>query len=117
MVTHSSTLAQKIPWIEGPGRLQCLELQRVGHNWATELEHASASLWAFPSNELIHIGAHDLDATILLKPKFKGEGDVKQIETGSLNDHVELNTPEYLNYSLSLLPEKKRNFLKPQSYC
>ena len=34
MATHSSTLAWKIPWIEGPGRLQSMELQRVRHNLA-----------------------------------------------------------------------------------
>ena len=32
MVTHSSILAWEIPWIEGPGRLQSLRSQRVGHN-------------------------------------------------------------------------------------
>ena len=30
--THSSILAWKIPWTEGPGRLQTMGLQRVGHN-------------------------------------------------------------------------------------
>ena len=29
--THSSTRAWKIPWMEEPGGLQCLGLQRVGH--------------------------------------------------------------------------------------
>ena len=32
MVTHSSTLAWKIPWTEEPGRLQSMGLRRVGHN-------------------------------------------------------------------------------------
>ena len=32
MVTHSSTLAWKIPWIEEPGRLLSMGLQRVGHD-------------------------------------------------------------------------------------
>ena len=32
MVTHSSTLAWKIPWTEEPGGLQSMGLQRVGHN-------------------------------------------------------------------------------------
>ena len=32
MATHSSTLAWKIPWMEEPGRLQSMELQRVGHD-------------------------------------------------------------------------------------
>ena len=29
MATHSSTLAWKIPWMEEPGRLQSIGLQRV----------------------------------------------------------------------------------------
>ena len=32
MATHSSTLAWKTPWTEEPGRLQSMELQRVGHD-------------------------------------------------------------------------------------
>ena len=32
MATHSSTLAQKIPWMEEPGRLQSMESHRVGHD-------------------------------------------------------------------------------------
>ena len=37
MVTHSSILAWRIPWMEKPGRLQSTGSQRVGHNWATSL--------------------------------------------------------------------------------
>ena len=32
MTTHSSILAQRIPWIEKPGRLQSTGSQRVGHD-------------------------------------------------------------------------------------
>ena len=32
IATHSSTVAWKIPWMEEPGRLQSMGLQRVGHN-------------------------------------------------------------------------------------
>ena len=32
MATHSTTLAWKISWMEEPGRLQSLELQKVRHN-------------------------------------------------------------------------------------
>ena len=42
LAPHSSTLAWKIPWMEEPGRLQSMGLQRVGHNWAT-----SFSLFTF----------------------------------------------------------------------
>jgi len=37
MATLSSTLAQKIPWMEEPGGLQSMESQRVRHDWATSL--------------------------------------------------------------------------------
>ena len=36
MATHSSILAWKIPWIEEPGGLQSMGLQRVEYNWATK---------------------------------------------------------------------------------
>ena len=32
MATHSSILVWKIPWMEEPGRLQSMGLQRVGHD-------------------------------------------------------------------------------------
>ena len=32
MAPHSSALAWKIPWMEEPGRLQSMGLQRVGHD-------------------------------------------------------------------------------------
>ena len=35
MATHSIILAWKFPWTEEPGGLQSMELQRVGHNRAT----------------------------------------------------------------------------------
>ena len=37
MVTHSSTLAWKIPWMEESGRLQSMGSLRVRHDWATWL--------------------------------------------------------------------------------
>ena len=36
IATHSSSFAWEIPWTEEPGGLQSMELQRVGHNLATE---------------------------------------------------------------------------------
>jgi len=32
LATHSSILAWKIPWMEEPGRLQSMGLQRVGRD-------------------------------------------------------------------------------------
>ena len=37
MAPHSSTLAWKIPWTEGPGGLQSMGLLRIGHDLATSL--------------------------------------------------------------------------------
>ena len=37
MAAHSSALAWKIPWTEGPGRLQSMGSLRVGHDRATSL--------------------------------------------------------------------------------
>ena len=36
MATRSSIPAWKIPWTEEPGGLQCLGLQRVGHDWTQQ---------------------------------------------------------------------------------
>ena len=35
MATHVNSLAWRIPWTEGPGKLQYMGLQRDRHNWAT----------------------------------------------------------------------------------
>ena len=35
MATHSSILAWRIPWTEGPRRLESMGLQRVGHIYVT----------------------------------------------------------------------------------
>ena len=53
MAPHSSTLAWKIPWMEEPGRLQSMGLQRVEHEWETSLSFtftaAAASLQLCPT--------------------------------------------------------------------
>ena len=43
MATHSSILAWKIPWTEESGRLQSMESERVGYNWATSLSFSPIS--------------------------------------------------------------------------
>ena len=37
---HSSIFAWKIPWIEKPGELQSMELQRVRNDWARTQEQS-----------------------------------------------------------------------------
>ena len=36
MATHSSVLAWRIPWTEGPGGLESTGSQRVGRDWANQ---------------------------------------------------------------------------------
>ena len=44
MVTHSSILAWRIPWMEKPGRLQSMGSQRVGHDWVTSLHFMEVAM-------------------------------------------------------------------------
>ena len=44
MATHSSTLAWKIAWTEGPGRLQSMGSQRVRQDWANSLHFIMLSV-------------------------------------------------------------------------
>ena len=44
MTTHSSILVWRILWTEEPGRLQCIGLHRVRHNWAMA-PHSSTLAW------------------------------------------------------------------------
>ena len=46
--TYSSILAWRLPWTEQPGSLQFMELQRVRHDWATNIiaqNGPSSSMW------------------------------------------------------------------------
>ena len=44
-MTHSSTLAWKLPWTEEPGGLQSMGSLRVGHDWATSLSLLTFMQW------------------------------------------------------------------------
>ena len=45
MTTHSSTLAWKIPWTEGPGGLQSMGSLEVRHDWTTSLSLFTFMHW------------------------------------------------------------------------
>ena len=57
MVTHSSILAWRIPWMEKPGRLQSMGLQRVGHDLATSLTHSLTVSLCFVAQGIVCPGA------------------------------------------------------------
>ena len=69
MATHSSILAWRIPWTEEPGVLQCMELQRVGQDLATNPPHVAINIY-YPLREfyllLSCVGAHFLDPICIL---------------------------------------------------
>ena len=87
MATHSSVLAWRFPWTEEPGGLQSMELQRVGHNWATNT-HTSDDLavskklefqgyWLKPPCTWVYMGYHSgplmlwlLENTIFFKNMY-----------------------------------------------
>ena len=48
MVTHSSILAWRSPWTEGPGRLQSIGSQRVRQEWGTN--HSTSTDSPLPGN-------------------------------------------------------------------
>ena len=49
IAAHSSILAWKTPWMEEPGGLPSMGLQRVGHDWTTSPFHLSVRLASFPT--------------------------------------------------------------------
>ena len=72
METHSSTLAWKILWTEEPGRLQSLELQRVGNDWATSLSlffHFRFVIAFLPSSKCFLISWLQSPSAVILEPK------------------------------------------------
>ena len=56
VATHSSILAWRIPWTEEAGRLQSTGLQRIGHNWVTNIpwlkEDTRTPVHSLPLEEL-----------------------------------------------------------------
>ena len=70
MAMHSSTIACKIPWTEEPGRLQFMRSQRVGHDWAAELN------WT--ENENIDTyGASQV--VLVVKNQSANVGDIREV--------------------------------------
>ena len=75
MAVHSSILARRIPWMEEPGWLQSIGLQRVGHDWVTytfmdwkrKWQHSSVLAWRIPGTGepggLPSVGSHRVGQT------------------------------------------------------
>ena len=61
MAIHSSTLAQKIPWMEEPDRLQSMGLQRVEHDWVTSLTDEEMEAQMVEEIHQIWLTGHELE--------------------------------------------------------
>ena len=72
MATHSSTLAWTIPWMEKPGRLQSMGLQRVGHDRVTSLEYCDTNLVSWEWKKKRSSQSHLCNETSI-KTKYVGE--------------------------------------------
>ena len=70
IVTHYSILAWEIPWIEDPGGLHSMGLQRVGHNLATKI---ATTIQFIRDGSRMHFYHSQ---TILWSMTFKGAGGV-----------------------------------------
>ena len=70
MVTHSSTFAWRISWIEEPGRLQPMESQRVGHDRATNTLRRQRKLGTHISTVSITFGNSLLGSNLALYIKI-----------------------------------------------
>ena len=78
IATHSSILAWKIPWMEKPGRLQSMGLQRVGQDWVTSLHFkrrlgqiANNMFWGEPEKEPCSKTLHFCKISIYYHQKTK----------------------------------------------
>ena len=67
MATHSSVLAERIPWTEEPGRLPSMGSQRIGHKGASEHTHHVYTE--------IHWWRLSLDSRPIWGPSSKNQGD------------------------------------------
>ena len=73
MATHANILAWRIPRMEEPGGLQSKELQRVGHDWATEHAPSPDSLprgliFTFCWSQFSHLSLNFWDSLELASP-------------------------------------------------
>ena len=93
MAPHSSTVAQKIPWMEGPGRLQSMGSLRVRHNWATSLSLSTFTHWRRkwqPTPVFLPGESHGRRSLVGCSPWGHRESDTTEV-TSSSNNSVGLD--------------------------
>ena len=96
MAAHSSILAWEIPWTEEPGRLQSMQLPRVGHDLVTQ-ERQKCQITSQPAHSLSLV--YDYCPPFFLKPLP--------------------SPPMYLHFPLVTLPKISRTKLEQheEGFC
>ena len=98
MATHSSILAWKFPWTEGPGGLQSLGLQRVRHDWCDLAQQrqtdSQACIPMASSKSLSRAGEGKVDLEV------QGGGGGK----GTYWAHLPTRSEAKFIYSVAVLP-------------
>ena len=82
MAIHFSILAWEIPWIEEPGGLQSMGLQKVGHNWATKQQQIYCLPHTWPLAE------HQASIIELMVPIFQ----IRQLKLGEVKQPTPSHT-------------------------
>ena len=103
MAPHSSTLAWKIPWMEGPGRLRSMGSLRVGHDWETSLSLFTVTNWRRKWQP----------TPVLLPGESQGQGSLVGWVYGVAQSRTRL---KWLSSSSSSR-EHKKNTIKTKKQC
>ena len=81
MAPHSSTVAQKIPWMEEPGRLQSMGSLGVRHDWATSLSLSTLMHWRRkwqPTPVFLPEESHGWRSLVGYTPRGRKESDMTE---------------------------------------
>ena len=98
MANHSSILAWRIPWTEEPGGLQSIELQRVRHNWVTNIQRQRYTMTCYQGHYkcLLSVLLLETQSYSPIPHFFSGRRGVTW--WGSSWGHKELDTTERFSH-------------------
>ena len=91
MAPHSSTVAQKIPWMEEPGRLQSMGSLRVRHDCVTSLSISTFLHWRRkwqPTPVFFPGESHGRRSLVGCSPWGCTESDTTEATQQQLSNHV-----------------------------
>ena len=94
MAPHSSTLAQKIPWMEEPGRLQSMGSLRVRHDSVTSLSLSTFMHWRRkwqPTPVFLPGESHGQRSLVGCSPWGCTESDTTEATWRQQTDHLKQN--------------------------